>query len=172
MIEEVEKMCLQFGDIVLVKGKDWISKSIEDITHSEYSHVAIAIDSDNVCEIDVFLRLQIRPLTYQDYDVFRLNRPFSLLEQHTMMDFLNSKIYTNEGYDWLKILEMFLRYVFHKKTYFTMKNRYVCSEIVDLAFRSIDFDLVPGRIAGDVSPADISNSILLRRVEEIEKDAS
>ena len=41
---------LTMGDLVFVRGTGFISRAIEDITHSSYSHVALAVSEDTLIE--------------------------------------------------------------------------------------------------------------------------
>jgi len=173
MMKEVRRMNFQFGDLIFVKGGTFlVSSAIKKITHSPYSHVAIAVAPDLICEIDVFSKMKIRPNHYKNYDVFRYFRPLSSQEQNQMMQFLLKKIHCSKGYDWGKILEMFMRYVFHYNTYIDLKNREICSELADLAYQSIQIDLVPGKRDGDVSPEDLVESPYIFKIKEIREYAS
>ncbi len=44
------RLVLNMGDLVFVRGDGWVSRAIEDITHSSYSHVALAVSGDTLIE--------------------------------------------------------------------------------------------------------------------------
>lgn len=41
---------IQTGDLVFVQGSSWLDHAIEDITHSPYCHVALAVSTDELIE--------------------------------------------------------------------------------------------------------------------------
>jgi uncharacterized protein YycO len=49
-------MIIKPADLILVRGTGWISKAIEGVEHSPYSHVAIVIKPNEIIEAEGFRR--------------------------------------------------------------------------------------------------------------------
>ena len=66
-------MKLKPADLILVRGTDWISEAIEDVEHSQYSHVAGCINDFELIEAEGFSKTGYRVLSaYRGHaDVFR-----------------------------------------------------------------------------------------------------
>lgn len=153
---------IKTGDVLLVKGNGVISKLIKLVTRSKYSHVSLAISDTYVIEIDWKYRLQIRPIEYKSFDVYRLNRDLTNEDLFKMLDYAYSLIGTK--YDFSKIVSLFFEMIFGKrgKMLFNNPSKYICSDIVDLAYQQIGIDLVEKYGEQDVTPDDISKSKQLR----------
>ncbi len=59
-------MDIRPADLILVKGIDWISRGIEDVVKSAYSHVAIVVNEKELIEAQGF-----RPTGYAGIDTYR-----------------------------------------------------------------------------------------------------
>ena len=103
------------GDILLYKGKGFISKLIKMSTKSDYSHVAIVLDPVNNVGVEAILKgvraFDLRKLDPKEVDVFRINK--SLLAtacfnktNSFLVDKLGSK-YDKLGVIWLGCLKIF-----------------------------------------------------------------
>lgn len=157
---------LHIGDILLVKGKTpVISRLIRWVTKSEYTHVAIVYGENRIAEIDVNRKLSIYPMDPKEtYYVFRYKGGLKNKQKTDMKRLIANRTLQNAGYDWLKILSMFLQSTFKKPFFLDIKNRVICSEIVDYIYMDIGIDLVPNSTIGHVSPADIANSTCIEFV--------
>jgi hypothetical protein len=166
-------MSFEIGDILFVRGETpVVSSLIKSFLHSEYSHVAIAVGPNEICEIDVFQNMRILPNPYTNYDVYRYKQGLSIEQKKQLHRFLMQKTITNTGYDWGKIAELLIRHFLHWNVLIDEKNRYICSEVIDVAYQTIGIDLLPAFLTGDVTPADLLLSILLIKVEGNERIAS
>jgi hypothetical protein len=162
----------QVGDILFVRGDTpIISSVVKSFLHSEFSHVAIAVGSNIICEIDAFKNLKTRPNPYTNFDLYRYKGGLTEEQKDALLEFLDRKMRTTKGYDWDKILEFCIRRFLHWNVFIDERNRYICSEIIDAAYQAIGIDLVGQRVTGDVTPVDLLNSIYLIQVKENERYA-
>ncbi|ECP9029755.1 hypothetical protein FU976_08040 [Campylobacter jejuni] len=156
---------IQAGDIILVRGNTpVISRAIRWFTNSEYTHVALAVTEDLILEIDINKDLAIRPLTHENYDVYRYKNGLTMSQKTSMAKRAIQIASTNKGYDWLAIVRFAFEKLFLTKKAFQNAKRLVCSEIVDNLYNHIHIDLVPGRIDGDVAPGHFTSSPELIKV--------
>lgn len=164
-------MNVRCGDIILVRGDTpIISRAIRWFTGSKYTHAGIAVTSNIIYEIDVFKKLDVRLLTHHDYDVYRLKEDLTIEQQIELKLYAINKIKESKGYDWFRIIQFALEKI-GIKLHLNNKKRYVCSEIIDELYNHVGIDLIPNRTDGEVTPADISGSPLLKKVAVI-KDIS
>jgi hypothetical protein len=156
---------IQTGDIILVRGNmPIVSSLVRWFTNSEYTHVAMAVSDELVIEIDINKDLAIRPLTYDNYDVFRYKKGLSVSQQASLQYYATQVAKTSKGYDWLRILQFACEKLFRTKKTFNEVHRFVCSEIVDNLYDHINIDLVPEREDGNVTPGQLANSPKLIKV--------
>lgn len=158
-------MHIQTGDIILVKGKTpIISPLIKWFTNSPYTHVGLAVTPELIYEIDINKDLAIRPLAYEDYDVFRYAEGLSEQQQVDMKWYALKRANENKGYDWLRIVAFAFERIFRMPFVFHEMNRVICSEIVDNLYNYVGIDLLPDRMDGHVTPAQLATSPFLTKV--------
>lgn len=165
------------GDILLYKGKGFISKLIKMSTKSEYSHVAIVLDPENFVGVEAILKgvraFDLRKLDPKDIDVFRVDK--ALLGKSSfnktksfLVDKLGSK-YDKLGVIWLGCLKLFSLFtggILKPHNKFQKSRDYFCSELTYLAFAEGNIDIVPEVASSDVtSPGDIAKSSVIEKVE-------
>ncbi len=159
-------MNFQVGDILMVRGDSFlVSPVIKHVLGSEYSHVAIAVGKNHICEIDAFKKMRIVPNPYTNYDVLRLKEPLSKIERSQMQRFLLNKLDTVLGYDWLRIIEILVRKYLKWEVELNAKNRFICSEIVGAAYAEVGIDLLPDHQPEDITPFDLLLSDKLEFVD-------
>jgi hypothetical protein len=151
-------------DLILVKGSksSFVSREIEEITNSPYSHVAGVINNNGtLVEAEGFEKTGQVPLSkYTDYDVYRYE---GLTEDDAqkILGFINGQL--NSHYDYFLLFVEFIRYIFHKTLPYKEPFGYsICSGLWSKAFRSVGIDLTPNILYP--SPADVSNSKLLKKI--------
>src|SRR5699024_3939610 len=153
------------GDIILVRGNTpIISRLIRWFTDSEYTHVGIALNAFFIYEIDINKRMGIHLFEHEDYDVFRSIEPLTKEQKQLMKDYTIERTKNNTGYDYFKIIGFALEKFFKFPVVFNQVNKQVCSEIVDIIYKSAGIDLVPNRPLGHVRPSDIAQSKKLYKV--------
>lgn len=162
---------LQVGDILMVRGNSWFSPIVRKFLRSDFTHVAICIDNNFICEIDAFSNLSFKRNYHTDYDVLRYKKGLTRKQQKRLKRFLAKKVLECEGYDWSKIAELFLKITFKLGVMMDQRNRYICSEIVDAAFQELGIDLLEGFETGDVAPTDFLYSQHLIKVGQVKPAA-
>ncbi len=151
---------MRAGDILLVRGNGLASKLIKAITHSEYSHVALAISDTDIIEIDVFKKVSIHPNSYLDYDLVHV---YNLTDTQRDSVIAYALAQLDLQYDYIQLMGLLIEILFHARSYLNSKNRLICSELIDLAFLSQGVDLVPWKDPGNVTPEDIAESPIVIR---------
>lgn len=145
------------GDVIFVRGKDWESVAIEDITHSAYSHVALAV-SDGLL-IEAVAGSPVRFAHALEYhglaDVYRTTLTASQIE--TVMCRAQAKL--GESYDYLMLVSEFIREETHIQVPYEERHKVICSTLVAHAFRP-EWDPCPG--IEYPAPGDLSQSSLWR----------
>ncbi len=104
-------MELLVGDLILVKGTDWISHAIEDVEHSPYSHVATYAGDNQVIEAQGF-----KKTGYQSLDVYKgmadvFRTPATPGQRQEILEYLRKEV--GGHYDYLLLGWEFIRYEFH-----------------------------------------------------------
>lgn len=150
-------------DLIIVKNKGWVSETIEEITHSKYSHVAGCIGDNTLVEAEGFEATGQVPLSKYDgiYDVYRCD---SLTEQqkYEILGYINGQLGSRYDY-FLLVIELF-RYVFHTiLPYKEPFGSHICSGLWSDAFKSAGIDLCPN--IRYPSPKDISEGKLLTKIK-------
>lgn len=149
-------MVVQAGDVIFFKKTDSIiTETIADITHSDYTHVGLMIDDRLMIESNGFIRTRIIPLELVT-DQYEVHRIPSLTDEQKrkIIDFAICQVGTK--YDYEKILGLLIRFEFLRKFKgFDEANRFICSELVDLAFHAGDVPRHTQSQLGNVSPSEL-----------------
>ncbi|GAB7389279.1 hypothetical protein BSNK01_31170 [Bacillaceae bacterium] len=155
-------MKLQHFDLIFVKGDSLVSRVIQKVTKSPYSHVAIVLDEYHVAETNWKSQLKIRHITYSRglFDVYRFYRAFTEEEIRLMNAFLFEKLST--PYDAIQSITNGL-YLLIGLPILDAPDRMNCSETADKMFHAAGIDLVPQAL-GKVTPADLAQSKLLKKL--------
>lgn len=149
------------GDLILVKGAGIISKAIEDVEHSPYSHVAGYVKPGELIEANGWRKTGYQALDYYRgcANVFRCK--LTGTERKTIMEYVAKEV--GGRYDYGLLFVELLRYELHLlMPYKEPPKNKICSVLWVDAYRSAGVDLCPG--VSYPSPADVANSKLLRRV--------
>lgn len=151
---------IQTGDILFFKGKTpIISPVIRWFTKSEFTHVGMAFSNNLVFEIDGNKDMAIRPIKRDvEIVVYRYKRKLTAKQKSMIKGKAITRAKHNKGYDWWRIIGFAIERFVKLPWSFDMKNREVCSEIVDYIYKDIGIDLVPDRADGDVRPSDLAKS--------------
>ena len=149
-----------------LKGKSFISRAIQLVTKSSYSHIGIYLGNYTIAEalgrgvtIDFIHDLP------QGYDIFRLKPEimFTETQKNKLDDFILQKISTPYNYE--KIFACLLEEELGIKIP-VVKNRMICSEFAYLAYRyALGFDILPDIPDHEIiTPEMISESEFLIKV--------
>jgi hypothetical protein len=122
---------LKKGDILLFKGQSYISKAIQFVTRSPYSHSACYVGDGYVIEADwggvIYARLDGK-YHKAEYDVYR-HKTASKLELATAVEYMRMK--ENCGYDYLGLVGILKSMVFLQPDNPWDKNdRFWCQELI------------------------------------------
>lgn len=149
-------------DLILVRGQGFVSSSIEEITHSPYSHVCGYIGNNTLVEAEGFEKtgqVSISKYDSNDYDVYRCDG-LTDNQKEGILRYITNQIGGHYDY-FLLIIELF-RYLFHLALpYKEPYKSNIYSSLWAMAYRSIGIDLCPNKYP---SPADVSESKLLRKI--------
>lgn len=152
------------GDICLDKGKDWISRAIEDFEHSGYSHATVYIDGQLMEAYGFKLTGYTSIDKYKgELDIFTCD---ILTDENrkNIKQFLDKQIGTH--YDYLLLFVEAIRYLLHITLYYKEPfHSHICSTLAADAYKSVGVDICPG--IKYPSPGDIANSKLLRKIGSI-----
>jgi hypothetical protein len=156
---------LEVGDIVLYRGKGFLSKCVQFFTKSEYSHAAMVVSNDLVIESNWYKISNVKKIKYNKdiVEIYRYkyglnkNQKYSLLEE--------SYSFLNKWYDYGQIYGYVLEFFYGIKVNpFNSPQFFICSELVDRAYLKIGIDLVEVRVDGDVTPSNLASSSELVRI--------
>lgn len=146
-------------DILLFKGTSIISRIIEDVTKSKYSHVALSL-GDNFHIAEAMPRgIMIDHLADlpSGYDVYRYKGNLTDEQKNKLHEFVYLKISTKYNYE--ELFSALLEEEFGIE-FPIVKGKLICSQFVYLTFLYIGIDLLPN-YKGVVTPGDLSGSELL-----------
>lgn len=157
---------LQPFDIVFHKGKTPIARFIRLLTHSKYSHCAIAIDSIHLVQLDWKTPVSIQHLNYPlgHYDVFRIDVELTNKEKDKVLNYIRERIQTT--YDWKLIFSRFFNIIIGTPI-ISSKKKYNCDELIIEAFRHIGINLITSK---KFTPDSLSKSHLLSKVIEVKEE--
>ena len=148
---------LVIGDILLVRGQNWVSRAIHRFTDSQYSHACCYIGNELLVESAVG-GVQINHLSkYPEYTVVRHIDPDKKLLQRAV-DIMIMNV--GKKYDYSGLIGIALKILFNKKrNWFDRKDRYWCSELVADAYLQSGLVLDVCENTYDTSPADLKRDM-------------
>ena len=145
------------GDLVLVRGKSFIDRAIEDISHSTYSHVALVKQGTTLLEAQGGRRIGPQSLFFYkgNADIYRIK---GLDEFQRNAIIAKAKTYVGERYDYSLIVWEFIRYTFGVYLPFVEEGKLICSTFVTDSIRGAGLEFCegikfpsPGDVAKDPS---------------------
>lgn len=157
-------MNLKVGDVILVKGKDFIGRTIDEIEHGQYSHSAIYVGNGKIIEAEwnKVVYSSIEKYTGKA-DIFRVTFDLTIEQQNKIVEYANSCI--GEPYDYFLLILELVRYVFHFILPYKEYHKVICSVLVNDCYKDAGADLCLG--TKYPSPVDLSESKLLTKVNSI-----
>lgn len=130
------------GDIVFVRGTGPISTAIEEITHSPYSHVALAVSADTLVEAQGFREVGYQPAAaYAGHaDIYRTSLSPDILDRIVA----KAESHVGEHYDYFLIGLELVRAETGAQLPYDEKEHHdlICSMLVADAFRP-EYDPCP-----------------------------
>lgn len=159
-------MEIRKADIILVRGRGWISEEIEEITQSPYSHAAGVVKENELVEASGF---RLPGITYAALDYYKGRADVFTCDNLT--DEQREQIANlamqevGDPYDYPLLFWQLFRYKFGILLPYREGKSRECSVLWARAYRKAGIDLCPG--IEYPSPADLSQSKLLRKVGSI-----
>ncbi len=153
---------LKSADLILVRGTGLISKAIEDVEQSPYSHTAGYVGESQLIEANGFQTIGFIGLSAYigTSDVYICDSLTNQQRQAILKAAMNK---VGGHYDYVLLAWEFFRYEIHRiLPYREGKNVRICSTLWSDAYREAGIDLCPG--IKFPSPGDLANSKLLRKV--------
>lgn len=149
------------ADIILVCGDGPISRAIEMVEGSQYSHTAGWVKPGELIEANGFRRTGYQALDYYDgrADVFRCE---TLTDEQKAKIVEYAKWNVGMKYSYVLLFVELIRYWFGIWLPFNQGVNRICSTLWADAYRAAGIDLCPG--IKYPSPADLRNSKLLRKI--------
>lgn len=146
---------LKAGDVVFVRGDGFISWAIEEITHSAYSHVALAIDDDALIEAQGGRSVGDQVAAYYagKADVYRTD----LTPEQLQGVVKKAESKKGEPYDYALDLWELVRYETGVQLPYHEGKDLICSMLVVDSFRP-EYDPCPG--VEYPAPGDLAKSKL------------
>lgn len=176
---------LRVGDVLLTRGRSWISRMISRRGRGPWSHAGMLIECRGqwvVAEVREWYGGRMRPLAAEvrdsagQLDVFRFRFPTHDAQRERILRQMAD--FAGRPYSYGQVLAAAL-----KHTYFlgwasppTLQEAIdrpgaplFCSQAVALAFEAGGFDLVPNLASRYTEPSDLARSSCLRYVCTLEK---
>lgn len=169
---------LKSCDILLYRGRGFVSRLIQWGTKSPYSHVAVVVDPEIFLAVESntghqsgVRAIDLRKLPAEELDVFRIRSEFSF-DPEKVISFLVAHLgagFDYTGVAWLGILKavgLLTGLTYRPYNRFQKEKDYFCSELCYEAFQAAGLDIVPevGE-AETTSPADLARSQRLQPVK-------
>ena len=147
---------MNVGDVILVSGNTpVISKTIEFVTGSKWTHAALYVGGGNIIEIDWNTKAQITVNPYPslgvEYQILRPSTPLTKEQRDKVIVLAGEMHDTGTKYDWLKLIGLIASVKFPRITFLhklNKKKEMICTEMIDEIYKAIGIELFPGRSRG------------------------
>ena len=149
----------QFGDILCIKSKGFISKIIRLRTLSRINHVCFCLGEGKVADIRLFSTLKIRDIKEFEREKWALLRPISVItetQKAKIMEFIDHHMGTK--YDVLAIIGIFCNLNLRSK------NRMLCSNFIRRVFQSAGLEVLREKPLAAAYPELIFQSLFFRKI--------
>jgi hypothetical protein len=161
------------GDVFMYKGRGLASSVIRWVTHSPYSHAALAAWWNQQLMVmeakgqGVVVNSILRSIRHYRGDVewFSCKKEISGDDRLRMVKFAQEELGKSYG-RWKAILlgiKILFEHDLEKRDRLKREKKLFCSEYVAQIYNSIGLDLKKGRSDRDTKPGDIANSPLLEK---------
>jgi uncharacterized protein YycO len=160
------------GDLIFYRSTSWIGDIVCYITQSEFSHVALAVDSKHVIEANRFIKTRKVPLEETATNIVVM-RPTLMTEEQSIAVVKLAETLLGRPYDYKNSLWWGVRLIYKLITQADLPSLYndlnslYCSELIDHVYTETGVDLVIDREVCDVTPENLYKSPLLYEVPTI-----
>jgi hypothetical protein len=162
---------MRTGDIMLVQGKGLISKFIQFITGSPWTHAAICLGGEFILEIYWDKKAQIVRNTYKqqglEYCILTHNTRLTTIQRKNITSAALGFHRTGNQYDWLLLFGLLIKAKFPNSSFarkLNQKNGFICTELADRVLQYAEIWLFPDS-SGDIFPHEFLLSNQLHVVE-------
>lgn len=147
---------MQAGDIIFVKAKGWLSKTVTFFDKGAFSHVAVAISPTHIIEAQYYTKLRIVPFRFGEDEIEVIDLNLTQEERNKMVD-VGIKL-TGRWYDYPQIFGYVFRKIFklEGRNLFNNPNNLICSELLYYLLLSIDKIKVNEHLE-DMTPNELYN---------------
>ena len=148
---------------MLVKTDTFVGRIIRWITRCEYNHAALVVSRTAVLEATWPKGIRIIKMAYRDYIVLR--HPHASREKAGLL-VARALDKVGAGYDSALIVQLLLR-IWHLGRYnLNNPNKYICTEIIQYAYRKVNLKLFRKGDMRTVTPKSfIGKNCLLEKVD-------
>ncbi|QPK89720.1 hypothetical protein IEN91_04525 [Bacillus velezensis] len=161
------------GDVLFFKKKNSIiSRLISRLTKSDFTHVALIIAYDEtlniatVIEANRLIKTRISKVAVNKENVVYSSGHISDEKLGKILRFAYKKVGTN--YDYLQILGLFISLIFKGKRspLFNSTNKFICSELIDLAYFRSGIRRRDLLNLGNITPQELIEEYDLKEVKK------
>ncbi len=129
------------ADIILFEGRSFVSKLIRLVSNTKVTHAAIMV-GDKVLMESWWNGVRLRRLKEKESDYYLLRHSsLTYEEKKKIASFVINSVKTR--YDYKLFLGIGLNKIFGINTKWDNKDKYICTELVVKAYRSIGIELIP-----------------------------
>lgn len=160
---------MEIGDIILRKGQG-VSRIVGWFTNSPYTHVGIVYDEPII--IHSYIK-GVRPTIKKDlepYDVYRLKGGLDDVEKEVIQHMLENFMRKDIKYDYWQLVFYVYYALFGGDNKFNNPKKFICSELIDRAYKSLSYHITKNDKLGDITPAEIARSSRVIKVKEGESN--
>jgi hypothetical protein len=126
---------MRAGDIIFVRGNNWLSKVVTYFDPGEFSHVAIAVSESDIFEAQYYMRANTVPMHYTNYVTVPLNLNEAEIEKLKVI----CTMLKGKWYDYKQILGYVLKAELDfNESYFNNPRHLICSEALGLILYMLD----------------------------------
>lgn len=155
---------IQTGDIILKKGKG-VSRVVGWYTDSPYTHVGIVYNYPIIIHSYIGGVQPVHLKALRPYDIYRLKTRLSFLKKDQAKSLLRLLMEKEIKYDYKQLVAYAYYALAGGNNKFNSPNRFICSELIDRIYKQLGYNLAKNCKLGDITPAEIANSPLLREVK-------
>jgi hypothetical protein len=149
-------MKLRTGDILFEKDNNFVDKGIQLFTNSPYSHVAMVYDAEENLIIQSHLGAGVHITSIDSLNEFYMLRIEQLYFYHTEKEIKKAaRKYLGRKYDLWQIPGFIVSSVLRGENYFNSPHKVLCTELIDLIYYDLGFNLVHNKFLGDISPGEL-----------------
>lgn len=148
------------GDVIFFKkDSSFISRAIAFMTKSDYSHVGLIVAHDEltntvtIIESDRFVNTRENTFKLEDRHVVYTTGEKPKEQVDLIMKFARKSV--GVSYDYLQILGLFISLIFKGERFFNSANKYICSELIDLAYFKAGVPRKNFEDIGNVTPEEL-----------------